>query len=138
LARIGYWGRRRPGAEEEEEDYEEPKDPKGYSVLKDFRQKTISRGNKITRTMAKKSIKWIVRCMVILLLLYGIVQLVGAVTLGVIWTSNFTKKDLIDNYKARKGQILAVKDFFASVVPPHKHVEIEFSNNHTLFTSSIS
>jgi hypothetical protein len=46
--------------------------------------------------------------------------------------SNYSKKDLIANYQARKTQILQLKDFFTSIVPPHKHVAIEFSDDHTL------
>jgi hypothetical protein len=82
--------------------------------------------------MTKKSIRWIARGIVILFLLYGIVQLVGAMTLWGIPPSNYSKKDLIANYQARKTQILEVKNFFTSIVPPHKHVEIEFTDDHTL------
>jgi hypothetical protein len=53
-------------------------------------------------------------------------------TQGIFPPSNYSKKDLIANYRARKTQILQVKDFFASIVPPHKHVEIEFTDDHTL------
>jgi hypothetical protein len=79
-----------------------------------------------------KFIKWIGRSLLIVAILYVIIQVVGALVLGPIWTHTYTKKDLIANYQAKKIAILAVKDYFASIVPPHKSVEIEFTDSHTL------
>jgi hypothetical protein len=79
-----------------------------------------------------KFIKWIGRSLLVVAILYAIVEVVGALVLGPIWTHTYTKKDLIANYRAKKSAILAVRDYFASIVPPHKRVEIEFTDSHTL------
>jgi hypothetical protein len=97
----------------------------------------IFRGNKSTRRMSKL-LKWLGGGLLIFFLLYAIIQVMAAVAFGPIWTSNYSKKNLIANYKAKKGQILAAKSFFASIVPPHKHVEIEFTDDHTLGRFGVS
>jgi hypothetical protein len=79
-----------------------------------------------------KFIKWIGGSLLIVAILYVIIKIVVALTLGPTWAHIYTKKDLIANYQAKKVAILAVKDYFASIVPPHKSVEIEFTDSHTL------
>ena len=79
-----------------------------------------------------KFFKWIGRSLLTVAILYVIIKIVVALTLGPTWAHIYSKKDLIANYQAKKGAILAVKDFFASIVPPHKRVEIEFTDSHTL------
>jgi|HubBroStandDraft_2_1064218.scaffolds.fasta_scaffold130411_3 hypothetical protein len=85
-----------------------------------------------------KFVKWIGGSLLIVAILYVIIQVVGALVLGPIWTHTYTKKDLIANYQANKSVILAVKDYFASIVPPHKSVEIEFTDSHTLSRLAVS
>jgi hypothetical protein len=79
-----------------------------------------------------KVFKWIGGSLLTVAVLYVIIKIVVALTLGPTWAHIYTKKDLVANYEAKKSAILAVKDYFASIVPLHKRVEIEFTNSHTL------
>lgn len=79
-----------------------------------------------------KFFKWIGGSLLTVAILYVIIKIVVALTLGPTWAHIYSKKDLIANYQEKKSAILAVKDFFASIVPPHKRVEIEFTDSHTL------
>jgi hypothetical protein len=94
---------------------------------------------KQNRTLSMpKFIKWIGGSLLVVAILYVIIQVVGALVLGPTWTHTYTKKDLIANYQAKKNAILAVKDYFVSIVPPHKSVEIEFTDSHTLSRLNVS
>jgi hypothetical protein len=85
-----------------------------------------------------KLIRWSGGILLIVVILYVIVQVVGALVLGSIWTQSYTKKDLIANYQAKKDAILSVKDYFTSIVPSRKSVEIEFTDNYTLSRLDVS
>ena len=85
-----------------------------------------------------KFIKWIGGSLLIVAILYVIFKVIVALMLGPTWAHIYTKKDLIANYEAKKSAILAVKDYFASIVPPHKRVEIEFTDSHTLGRLEVS
>jgi hypothetical protein len=45
----------------------------------------------------------------------------------------YTKEDLIQNYNKKEHQILGLKEYFLSIVPADKKVEIEFENDNRLF-----
>jgi len=85
-----------------------------------------------------KFIKWIGSSWLIVAILYVIFKVMVALVLGPTWTQHYTEKDLIANYENRKNAILAVKDYFATIVPPHKRVEIEFTDSHTLGRLEVS
>ncbi len=85
-----------------------------------------------------KFIKWIGGSLLIVAILYVIFKVIVALMLGPTWAHIYTKKDLIANYEAKKSAILAVKDYFASIVPPHKRVEIEFTDSYTLGRLEVS
>lgn len=85
-----------------------------------------------------KYIRWIGRAVLVVAILYLIIQAAGVLVLGPTWTHHYTKKDLIANYENRKSAILAVKDYFATTVPPHKSVEIEFTDSYTLARLEVS
>jgi hypothetical protein len=85
-----------------------------------------------------KFIKWIGSSLLIVAILYVIFKVMVALVLGPTWTQHYTEKDLIANYENRKNAILAVKDYFATIVPPHKRVEIEFTDSHTLGRLEVS
>jgi hypothetical protein len=45
----------------------------------------------------------------------------------------YTKDDLIKNYNKNEQEILGLKEYFSSIVPTDKQVEIEFENSNKLF-----
>ena len=45
----------------------------------------------------------------------------------------YTKKDLIENYNKKEHEILGLKEYFSTIVPAEKKVEIEFENDSKLF-----
>src|SRR5215203_54073 len=45
----------------------------------------------------------------------------------------YTKEDLIKNYNKKEHEILGLKEYFSSIVPADKKVEIEFENDNRLF-----
>ena len=45
----------------------------------------------------------------------------------------YSKQDLIDNYNQKTQQIIEVKQYINSVVPPDKTVDIEFDGNKKFF-----
>jgi hypothetical protein len=85
-----------------------------------------------------KFIKWVGGTLLIVAILYVIIQVLGALALGPMWTNPYSKKDLIANYEAKRSAIQSVKDFFAAIVPPYKRVGIEFADNHTLGRLEVS
>jgi hypothetical protein len=101
------------------------KQNEGWSITGPTNRKTII-------VMAKKAFKWIIGFGFVLFLLYVIFYLLLLAALGPSRGKIYTKKDLIENYKRRKTQILNVQAYYASIVPRHKTVAIEFTDDHTL------
>ncbi len=85
-----------------------------------------------------KYTRWIGRTVLVVAILYLIFQAAGVLVFGHTWTRHYTKKDLIANYENRKSAIFAVKDYFATIVPPDKRVYIEFADSHTLDRLDVS
>jgi len=89
--------------------------------------------------MQKKTIKWVMICVGAGLLFYGMFIVAFSTNLFAgVPEATYTKKDLIDNFNARKGQIYALKNYFKSIVPQNREVEIEFSGNSRLFRFGVS
>lgn len=82
--------------------------------------------------------KWIVRIAGLLVLLYLVVRVTAGIAFFTLFGRTYTKKDLIENYETRRAQIIYVKTFFASIIPRHKYVDIEFSGDRLLGRLTVS
>jgi hypothetical protein len=49
----------------------------------------------------------------------------------------YTNKDVVENYQSRESKILELKQYYNSIVPKNKFVEIEFDGNKQLSLLSI-
>ena len=49
----------------------------------------------------------------------------------------YTNKDVIDNYEKKQKEITELKNYYNSIVPKNKFVEIEFDGNNHLFRLGI-
>jgi len=79
----------------------------------------------------------------------GFCILLGLGIMGVIvWTivimsafgafdKDYSVSELKDNFYSRETEILELKRYYNSIVPPNKSIEIEFKNNKTLFRFGI-
>ncbi|HMH23634.1 MAG TPA: hypothetical protein VK563_17730 [Puia sp.] len=88
--------------------------------------------------MLKKAAKWVLICAGAGLLLYGILLAFARASFSDALETTYTKKDLIDNFKARKDEIFALRNYFKSIVPQNRKVEIEFSSNSLLGRFGVS
>jgi hypothetical protein len=52
--------------------------------------------------------------------------------LGGVFDTHYSKKDLIDNYNLKTGEIVELKNYVDKIVPDSMSVDIEFDGNRTL------
>lgn len=90
------------------------------------------------KKLLKKVTKRVLICAGIGLLLYGIFVLLTMASFANSFETAYSKRDLIDNFNKRKDQIFTLRNYFKSIAPKYKEVEIEFSNDKTLGRFSVS
>ena len=60
-----------------------------------------------------------------------------AATWGNAFKETYTKKDLIENFKTRQQEIYSLRDYFNSIVPKNKEVDIEYASSTSLARLSV-
>lgn len=81
----------------------------------------------------QKIIKWILISIGTGILLYACFFLYLFVAFSGTLDTYHTKQELIENYTKRRTKILELKNYFNSIVPKNKQVEIEFESDTKLF-----
>lgn len=68
-------------------------------------------------------------------IIVGITILISLIILGRIlgvFEKNYTKQDLIENYRAKQNEIKELRNYIKKIVPSDRAVDIEFDGNRTL------
>lgn len=89
-------------------------------------------------TITRKILKWALILGGAGLFLYGGYIIFALMAFSGTFETYHNKQELIENYTKRKTQILELKNYFNSIVPKNKQVEIEFESDSKLSRFGVS
>jgi len=85
-----------------------------------------------------KTFKWILITVILVVLIYVGFWIYAIISFAGGFEQNYSKIDLIDNYKKHTKEIIELRDYFNRIVPKNSCVDIEFKDDNTLSIFHVS